>query len=88
MLGQLNIVHTEWQLPISVVHSIMEKSAQRPVEDEIQTKVLNVFFLVIHSHLYSFAKDFFFYKLTQPLTVSVKGKGGKPDSKSYPFPMF
>jgi hypothetical protein len=33
---------------------------------EIPTKVLRVFLLAIHSHLYSF----YFFKLTQPLTVS------------------
>ncbi len=52
--------------------------------DEIQTKVLRVFLLVIHSHLYSFAWDFFFFKLTQPLTVSAKEKGGKPNYKIKP----
>jgi hypothetical protein len=30
--------------------------------------------------------DFYFFKLTQPLTVSVKGKGGTPDRKPYPLP--
>jgi hypothetical protein len=63
--------------------------------DEIQTKVLRVFFLAIHSHLYSFnfRSDLHFFKLTQPLTVSivqllytVKEKGGKPDRKPYPLP--
>jgi hypothetical protein len=58
--------------------------------DEIQTKVLRVFLLAIHSHLDSFALRFLFLlKLTQPLTVAtaalllytVKGKGGKPDRK-------
>jgi hypothetical protein len=29
--------------------------------------------------------DFYFFKLTQPLTVSVKEKGGKPDRKPYPL---
>jgi hypothetical protein len=29
--------------------------------------------------------DFYFIKLTQPLTVSVKEKGGKPDRKPYPL---
>jgi hypothetical protein len=38
--------------------------------DEIQTKILRVFLLAIHSHLYSFALRFYFFKLTQPLTVS------------------
>jgi hypothetical protein len=59
--------------------------------DEIQTEVLRVFLLAIHSHLYSLALRFF--KLTQPLTVStvqllytVKEKGVKPDRKPYPLP--
>jgi hypothetical protein len=54
--------------------------------DEIQAEFLRVFLLVIHSHLYSFALRFLFYffKLTQPLTVSVKEKGGKPDRKTMP----
>jgi len=30
--------------------------------------------------------DFYFFKLTQPLTVSVKVKGGKPDRTKYPPP--
>jgi hypothetical protein len=34
--------------------------------DEIQTKVLRVFLLAIHSHVHSFA--FYVFKLTQPLT--------------------
>ncbi len=62
--------------------------------DEIQTKVLRVFLLAIHSHLYSFALDLYFFKLTQPLTGStvhllymVKEKGGKPDRKPYRLPM-
>jgi hypothetical protein len=60
--------------------------------DEIQTKALGVFLLAIHSHLYSFAMRFLFFKLTQALTVSrglllytVKEKGGKPDRKPYPL---
>jgi hypothetical protein len=60
--------------------------------DEIQTKVLRVFLLAIHSHLYSFALRFLFFKLTQPLMISivqllytVKEKGGKPDRKPYPL---
>jgi hypothetical protein len=54
--------------------------------DEIQTKVLRVFLLVIHNHFYSFAGDFNFFKLTQPLTVSAKEKGGKSDRKPFPLP--
>jgi hypothetical protein len=62
--------------------------------DEIQTKVLRVFLLDIHSHLY-------FLKLTQPLTCLLKPtkpltvstvqflytvKERKPDRKPYPLP--
>jgi hypothetical protein len=61
--------------------------------EEIQTKVVRVFILAIHSHLCSVALGFPFFKLTQPLTVStvlllytVKEKGGKPDRKPYPLP--
>jgi hypothetical protein len=60
--------------------------------DEIQTKVLRVFFLSIHSHLCSFALRLYFFKLTQPLTVftvlvlcTVKEKEGIPDRKPYPL---
>ncbi len=42
--------------------------------------------LFIHSHSYSFAWDLYFFKLMQPLTVSVKEKVGKPDRKPYPLP--
>jgi hypothetical protein len=56
--------------------------------DEIQTKAFKVFLLAIHSLLYSFAFYFYFFKLTQPLTVSivhllytVNEKEGKPDRK-------
>ncbi len=61
--------------------------------DEIQTKVqgfssslCTVTFTALHLDLY-------FFKLTQPLTISpvqlqrtVKEKGGKPDRKPYPLP--
>ncbi len=57
--------------------------------DKIQTKVLRVFLLTIHSHLCSFALRFLFLKFTQPLKVSrvpllytVKEKRGKPDRKT------
>ncbi len=60
--------------------------------DESQTKVLRVFLLANHSHLYCTALpwDFDFFKLKQPLTVStvqllydVKEKGGQPDRNLY-----
>ncbi len=61
--------------------------------DEIQTKVLRVFLLDIHRHLYSFSLRFLSFKFTQFLTVSkvqllytVNEKGGKPDRKPYPLP--
>jgi hypothetical protein len=36
----------------------------------MQTKVLTVFLLALHSQLLIIAWDFYFFKLTQPLTVS------------------
>ncbi len=30
--------------------------------------------------------DFYFFKISQPLTVSMKKNGGKPDRKPYPLP--
>ncbi len=54
---------------------------------EIQTKVLRIFLLDIHNHLYSPAWDFYFFNLTQPLTVSVKEKGGHLTENQTPFPM-
>jgi hypothetical protein len=36
--------------------------------------------------LFTVTSIFYFLKLTQPLTVSVKEKGGKPDGKSFSLP--
>ncbi len=59
--------------------------------DEIQTKVLKSLLFTVTSTALPW--DFFFFKLTQPLTVStvqllytVKEKGGKPDRKPYHLP--
>jgi hypothetical protein len=65
--------------------------------DKIRTKVYRVFFLAFHSHLYSFGLIFiffqthapsyiYFFKLTQPLRVSLKEKGGKPYRTPHPLP--
>jgi hypothetical protein len=61
--------------------------------DEIQTKVYRVFLLAFLFTCTALPWNFYFYKLTQPLTVStvqllytVKEKGGKPDRKPYPRP--
>jgi hypothetical protein len=60
--------------------------------DEIQTTLLRVF---LHSIQTSTALplDFYFFKLTQPLTVftvqlqyTVKEKGGKTERKPFPLP--
>jgi hypothetical protein len=54
--------------------------------DEIQTKsskFSSLFFRVTSTAL---PRDFYFFKLTHPLTVSVKEKEGKPDRKPYPVP--
>ncbi len=63
--------------------------------DEIQPKVLRVFFLAMHSHLCSFALRFLFlethttsdsfYCSVTVLLYTVKEKGGKPDRKPYPL---
>jgi hypothetical protein len=63
--------------------------------DEIQTKVLKVFLLAIHSHLYNFALRFILLQThatsltistSQLLYCNVKEKGGKPDRKPNPLP--
>ncbi len=60
--------------------------------DEIQTQVLRVFLLAIHSHLCSFALRFIFlqtrtnsYGFLQ-LLYTEKEKGGKADRKPHPLP--
>jgi hypothetical protein len=60
--------------------------------DEIQTKVLRVFSLLLTVTSTALPRDLYFFKLTQPLTVStvqllytVKEKGGKPYRKPYPL---
>jgi hypothetical protein len=50
--------------------------------EEIQTKVLRVFLLPFTATSIPLP----FFKRAQPLTVSVKEKGGKPDRKPYPLP--
>ncbi len=63
--------------------------------DEIQTKVIRVFLLAIHSHLYSLALRFIFLQTHATsyvflqfsyLLYTVKEKGGKPDRKPCPLP--
>ncbi len=64
--------------------------------DEIQTKVLRVFLLAIHSHLYSFALRFLFlqthatsynfYSSVTQLLSTVKENGREPDRKPNPLP--
>ncbi len=61
--------------------------------DKIQTKVLRVFLLAVHSHLYSFAKSFLFfqthatsYSFFSMLLYTVKKKGRRPERKSHPLP--
>ncbi len=66
------------------VHTSDRTCAESEVLDKIQTKVLRVFLLVIHSHLYSFALYLYFFILTQPLTVSGKEDEGKPDRNHTP----
>jgi hypothetical protein len=57
--------------------------------DGIQTKVLRVFLLAIHSHLYRFAlRSLFLQTHTTSYSVllyTVKEKGRKPDGLRYPY---
>jgi len=56
--------------------------------DKVQTKVLRVFLLAIHSHLYNFAENSrnLLCISTVQLLYTVKEKGGNPDRKPYPLP--
>ncbi len=61
--------------------------------DEIQTKVLSVLLLAIHSHLYSFALRFIIlqthttsYNFYNSAAVHCKGQRRKPDRKPHPLP--
>ncbi len=61
--------------------------------DEIQTNVLRIFLLAIHSHLYSFALRFLFlqthatsYSFYSQLVYTVKENGGKADREPHPLP--
>jgi hypothetical protein len=62
-------------------------SPETEILDEIKTKVIRVFILAIHSHLYSFALRFLFLQTHATSynfysSVTVQEKGGKP----YPLP--
>ncbi len=68
------------------------KFPEAEILDEIETKILRVFLLAIHSHLFSFALRFLFlqtqastYSLYSSFTVYCK-KRGKSDRKPYTFP--
>jgi len=54
--------------------------------DEIQTIVLRVFLLVIHSHLFSFALSFLFLQTLATSYSFCKGERRKPDRKPYHLP--
>jgi hypothetical protein len=56
------------------------------LSDEIQTKVLRVFLLIIHNHLYSFALRFLFLKTHATSSSFCKEKEEKPDGKPHPLP--
>jgi hypothetical protein len=61
------------------------KIAEAKFLDEVQTIVLRVFFLAIHSPLYSVSLRFLFLQtIKSPYTL--KEKGVKPDKKSYHLP--
>jgi hypothetical protein len=54
--------------------------------DEIKTKVLRVFLLAIHRHLYIFALRFLFLQIHATSYGFCKGERRKTDSKPYPLP--
>jgi hypothetical protein len=77
--------------------SVPEEAAFTEAEflDEIQTKVLRVFLLAIHRHLYSKPCIDMPFSLNSrnllqflygALLYTVKEKGGKPDRISHPLP--
>ncbi len=73
----------------------IQTEAEAEFLGEIQTKVLRVFLLAIHSHLLQLCLDFYFFKLTQPITISsvnllytVPEKVEEPDKKLTPCLIF
>jgi hypothetical protein len=64
-------------------------SAEAEFLGEIQTKILRVLLLAIHSHLYSFTNRIIFLQTHATsyvkLLYTVKEKGGKLDRKPYPL---
>jgi hypothetical protein len=52
----------------------------------METKVLRVFLLAIHSHHYSFALRFLFLQTPATSYSFYSSAGGKPDRKPYPLP--
>ncbi len=57
--------------------AVMKATSEAEFLDEIQTKVLGIFLLAIHSHLYSFAflqthaTSYSFYSLVTAVTVTL-----------------
>ncbi len=66
-------------------------SSEAEFLDETQTKVLGVFLLAIHSHIYSFlflqthATSYSFYS-SVTILYTVNETGGKPEKKTIPLP--
>jgi hypothetical protein len=72
---------------------LLSVSPEAEFLDEIQTKPSEFSSLLFTVASTALPWDFYFFKLTQPLTFStvqllytVKEKGGKPERKSYPVP--
>ncbi len=63
----------------------LQQASEAVFLDEIQKKILRVFLLVIHSHLYSFALRFLFLQTHATSYSFCKREGGKPDRKPYPL---
>ncbi len=71
------------------MHTVQEESILRPNSwTKSRQKSYEFFSLLFTVTSTALPWDFYFFKLTEPLTASVKEKGGKPDQKNYThFPM-
>ncbi len=69
-MRQKNIETITLVLLWQIISNISLSRSEAAFLDEIQTKVSRVFHFVIHSHLYSFAWYFYFFKLTHTTSYS------------------
>ncbi len=70
-----------------IMHTVQEESILRPnSRTKSRQKSYEFSSLLFTVTSTALPWDLYFFKLTQPRTVSVKEKGGKPDRKLYPLP--